>query len=46
MEMAFKARGKSDYFIIGATFDYTTDEYALFGDLIPIRKIFLFQIFI
>ena len=37
MEMAFKARENSDYFIIGATFDYTTDEYALFGDLIPIR---------
>ena len=33
MEMAFKARGKSDYIIIRATFDYTTDEYALFGDL-------------
>ena len=43
MEMAFKARENSDYFIIWATFDYPTDEYALFGDLEPIRKIFCFR---
>ena len=43
MEMAFKARENSDYFIIWATFDYTTDEYALFGDLVPIRKIVCFR---
>ena len=43
MEMAFKAGENSDYFKIGATFDYPTDEYALFGDLEPIRKIFCFR---
>ena len=43
MKMAFKAGENSDYFKIGATFDYTTDEYALFGDFIPIRKTFGFR---
>ena len=36
MEMAFKARENSDYFIIWSTFDYTKDEYALFWYLEPV----------
>ena len=43
MEMAFKPEQKADYIINGSTFDYTTEEYALIGDFLPIRINFSFR---